>query len=87
MRRWVCGGTAISGSSMAKMTVSGLRSAMKESSASTSVLMVPVPAWGNGTCPWSADSAKKNVNVLRRCSRVSSETCSLVALPGDSNAM
>ncbi|MNG12735.1 hypothetical protein D3C76_1437520 [compost metagenome] len=42
IRFWVCGGSAISGSSIAKITLC-LSSAMIDSRANTSVLIVPVP--------------------------------------------
>jgi hypothetical protein len=83
-RRCVCGGSAISGSSIAKITdCLSFSSAMKVSSAKTNRLMEPVPSRPNGTrcCPGCAAMNRRTTS--RRYSRVKSDAKNAVELsPG-----
>ena len=72
MRRWVCGGIAISGSSIAKITFD-LSSAMNVSNENTIELMTPDPNRQYGTGVFDLSEDPNSVIDRRRLSRVSAD--------------
>ena len=72
MRRCVCGGIAISGSSMAKITLD-LSSAMNVSSENTMELTTPEPSRQYGTGVFERSDEPNRVMDRRRLSRVSAD--------------
>lgn len=72
MRRCVCGGIAISGSSIANITLD-LRSAMKVRSENTIELMTPDPRRQHGTGVFERSEEPNSVIERRRLSRVNAD--------------